>query len=271
MLIDAHAHLDFADYGSDLPAVIQRARDAGLVHVVLVGQWGEGSGMASARAALELARTDPGFFSATAGIHPHDAARATAGDLAELEAICADSSVVAVGECGLDYHYDRSPREVQRERFAEQIRLAKRLLKPLVVHTREADEDTAALLEQELGPQGGVVHCFTGDWKAAQRYLGLGLHISLSGVLTFKAADALRDVARRIPLERLLVETDCPFLAPVPHRGKRNEPAYVAFTATRLAELRGESLGDIERVTTANARRALHLNNGPPSGIQGTP
>ena len=271
MLIDAHAHLDFADYGSDLPAVIQRARDAGLVHVVLVGQWGEGSGMASARAALELARTDPGFFSATAGIHPHDAARATAGDLAELEAICADSSVVAVGECGLDYHYDRSPREVQRERFAEQIRLAKRLLKPLVVHTREADEDTAALLEQELGPQGGVVHCFTGDWKAAQRYLGLGLHISLSGVLTFKAADALRDAARRIPLERLLVETDCPFLAPVPHRGKRNEPAYVAFTATRLAELRGESLGEIERVTTANARRAPHLNNGPPSGIPGTP
>jgi len=264
MLIDAHAHLDFAEYGADLPAVIQRAKDAGLVHVVLVGQWGQDGGMAAARRAMELQRTDPEFFSATAGIHPHDAAQATAADLAELEAICADSSVVAVGECGLDYHYDRSPREVQRERFVEQIRLAKRLAKPLVVHTREADEDTATLLEKELGPQGGVVHCFTGDWKAAQRYLALGLHISLSGVLTFKAADALRDAARRIPLERLLVETDCPFLAPVPHRGKRNEPAYVAFTATRLAELRGEPLEEIERVTTANARRALHLAKGTP-------
>jgi TatD DNase family protein len=267
MLIDAHAHLDFADYGSDLPAVIQRAKDAGLVHVVLVGQWREAgkegpAGMAAARDALVLSRTDPGFFSATAGIHPHDAGRASAADLRELEAICAESGVVAVGECGLDYHYDRSPREVQRERFAEQIRLAKRLRKPIVVHTREADDDTAALLEKEMGDEAGVVHCFTGDWIAAQRYLALGMYISLSGVLTFKAADALRDAARHIPLERLLVETDCPFLAPVPHRGKRNEPAYVAFTATRLAELRGTPLAEIERVTTANARRALRLNAG---------
>jgi TatD DNase family protein len=149
---------------------------------------------------------------------------------------------------------------VQRERFREQIRLAKRLAKPLVVHTREADDDTAALLEKEMGQEAGVVHCFTGDWAAAQRYLSLGLYISLSGVLTFKAAYAWRDAARRIPLERLLVETDCPFLAPVPHRGKRNEPAYVAFTATRLAELRETPLSEIERVTTANARRALRLN-----------
>jgi TatD DNase family protein len=265
MLIDAHAHLDFADYGSDLPAVIQRAKEAGLVHVVLVGQWGEGgkegpAGMAAARGALDLSRTDPAFFSATAGIHPHDAARASAEDLRELEAICAESGVVAVGECGLDYHYDRSPREAQRERFVEQIRLARRLKKPLVVHTREADEDTATLLEKELGPEGGIIHCFTGDWRAAQNYLALGLYISLSGVLTFKAADALRDAARRIPLERLLVETDCPFLAPVPHRGKRNEPAYVAFTAARLAELRDAPLSDVERATTENARRAFRLN-----------
>ena len=281
MLIDAHAHLDFADYGSDLPAVIQRAKEAGLVHVVLVGQWGEGgkggpAGMAAARGALELSRTDPAFFSATAGIHPHDAARASGDDLRELEAICAESGVVAVGECGLDYHYDRSPREAQRERFVEQIRLARRLKKPLVVHTREADDDTAALLGKELGEEGGIIHCFademgkgaypgiihcfTGDWRAAQRYLALGLFISLSGVLTFKAADALRDAARRIPLERLLVETDCPFLAPVPHRGKRNEPAYVAFTAARLAELRGASLSEIERATTDNSRRAFRLH-----------
>ena len=164
-----------------------------------------------------------------------------------------------MGECGLDYHYDRSPREVQRELFAAQVRLAKALRKPLVVHTREADLDTASILERELGQDGGVIHCFTGDWAAAQRYLALGLHISLSGVLTFKAADALRDAAARIPLDRLLVETDCPYLAPVPHRGKRNEPAYVRLTAERLAEVRGLPLARVELATTENARRALRL------------
>ena len=266
-LIDSHAHLDFKDYGADLPATLARARAAGVVHIVLIGQWrepgelGEGArgGMAGARDAVELARTDRSFFSATAGIHPHDAAQASSADLLELASICADEAVVAVGECGLDYHYDRSPREVQRERFVEQIQLARKLGKPLVVHTREADLDTAALLERELGPESGVIHCFTGDWTAAQRYLSLGMHISLSGVLTFKTAEALREAASRIPLERLLVETDCPFLAPVPFRGKRNEPAHVALTAARLAELRGIPLAEVERATTANARRALRL------------
>ena len=266
-LIDSHAHLDFADYGADLPATVERARAAGVEHVVLVGQWrepgelkpGSRGGMAGAREALELARTDPAFFSATAGIHPHDAARASAEDLRELESICREADCVAVGECGLDYHYDRSPREVQRELFVVQVRLARALGKPVVVHTREAGEDTAAILSRELGPDGGVIHCFTGDWTEAQRYLALGLHISLSGVLTFKAADALREAAARIPLDRLLVETDCPFLAPVPHRGKRNEPAYVRLTAARLAELRSLPLAEVERATTANARRALRL------------
>jgi TatD DNase family protein len=259
MLIDSHAHLDFAEYGNDLPDVVLRARESGVVHVVLVGQFREGAGIAAAREAVDLARTDRTFFSATAGIHPHDAALATAADVSALETICSDPDVVAVGECGLDYHYDRSPRPVQLERFAAQVGLAKRLRKPVVVHTREADEDTAGVLERELGADGGVVHCFTGDWKAAQRYLELGLHISLSGVLTFKSAEALRVAAARIPLERMLVETDCPFLAPVPYRGKRNEPAYVVRTAACLAELRGVPLAEIERATTANAIRALRL------------
>ena len=259
MLIDSHAHLDFADYETDLPDVVRRAREAGIVHVVVVGQFREGAGIAAAREAVDLARTDRTFFSATAGIHPHDAALATAADVRELEKICRDPDVVAVGECGLDYHYDRSPRDVQRERFAEQVRLAKRLHKPVVVHTREADEDTAATLERELGPEGGVIHCFTGDWAAAQRYLALGLHISLSGVLTFKSADALRDAAARIPVDRLLVETDSPYLAPVPYRGKRNEPAYVTRTAASLAELRRMPIPQVERTTTENARRALRL------------
>jgi TatD DNase family protein len=263
-LIDSHAHLDFEDYGDDMGETLRRAREAGLTHIVVVGQWreparGAASGMAAARGAVELARRDRSFLSATAGVHPHDAARATAEDLRELEAICRTTDCVAVGECGLDYHYDRSPREVQRELFATQVRLAKALKKPVVVHTREADADTADILERELGPDSGVIHCFTGDWAAAQRYLALGLHISLSGVLTFKAADALRDAAARIPLDRLLVETDCPFLTPVPHRGKRNEPAYVRLTAERLAEVRGVPLADVERATTENARRALRL------------
>ena len=259
MLIDSHAHLDFEDYGKDLPSVIERARAAGVVRIVLVGQWREGKGMAGAAAAIELARGEPQFFSATAGIHPHDAAQATAADLGELERLCADAAVVAVGECGLDYHYDRSPRELQRERFALQLRLAKRLGKPVVIHTREADLDTAAILQAELGPDGGVVHCFTSDWAAAQRYLALGLHLSFAGVLTFKTADAVRDAAARAPLDRLLVETDCPFLTPVPHRGKRNEPAFVALTAARLAEVRGVPIAEIEQATTANARRVLRL------------
>ncbi len=259
MLIDSHAHLDFEDYGADLPAVVERARKAGLVRIVLVGQWREGKGMAGASAAVELARREPAFFSATAGIHPHNAAQATAEDLVELERQCSDDAVVAVGECGLDYHYDRSPREVQRERFALQLRLAKKLGKPVVIHTREADLDTAEILRAELGPDGGVVHCFTSDWAAAQRYLALGLHLSFSGVLTFKTAEAVRDAAARAPLDRLLVETDCPFLTPIPHRGKRNEPAYVALTATRLAEVRGIPLADVEQATTANARRVLRL------------
>jgi TatD DNase family protein len=166
---------------------------------------------------------------------------------------------VAVGECGLDFHYDRSPRAVQREVFARHLRLAKQLGKPVVVHTRQADLETAGILEAELGPDGGVIHCFTSDWTAAQRYLALGMSLSFSGVLTFKNAEAVRDAALRAPIDRILVETDCPFLAPIPHRGKRNEPALVAVTAARLAELRGLSLEELSLRTTGNARRTLRL------------
>ncbi|GAC1348230.1 MAG: TatD family hydrolase [Myxococcales bacterium] len=259
-LIDSHAHLDSADYAADRAEVVARARAAGVAHVVLIGQWnGAQGGLAATRATLELAASDPPFFSATVGVHPHDAAQASDADFAALRALCAAPGVVAVGECGLDYHYDLSPRPAQRERFAEQIALAAALAKPVVVHTREADADTADLLRAGLGPAGGVIHCFTGDWSAARRYLDLGLFISLSGVLTFKNAVALREAAAQIPLDRLLVETDAPFLAPIPHRGKRNEPAWVAHTAACLAGLRGLSVEAVEVATTANARRALRL------------
>ena len=259
MLIDAHAHLD--GY-ADRDEVIARARAAGVVHVVAVGQWREGAGMAGAQDAIRLAKTDRSFFSATAGIHPHDAARATEADFAELRRICGDPDVAAVGECGLDFHYDRSPRDVQRSVFVRQIRLAKELGKPLVVHTREADVETAEILRAELGPDGGVIHCFTSDWTAAQRYLALGLYLSFSGVLTFKNAEPIRDAAARAPLDRILVETDCPFLAPVPHRGKRNEPAFVALTASALAGLRGVRVDELARATTTNARAVLRLPGG---------
>ena len=254
MLVDAHAHLDAY---SDRAEVVARAKAAGLVHVVAVGQWREGAGMAGAQDAIALAKEDRSFFSATAGIHPHDAARATEADFAGLRQMCADPDVTAVGECGLDFHYDRSPRDVQCSVFLRQIRLAKELGKPLVVHTREADEETAQILREELGPDGGVIHCFTSDWTAAQRYLALGMYLSFSGVLTFRNAEEVRDAAARAPLDRILVETDCPFLAPVPHRGKRNEPAYVALTAAELARLRGLPADELARATTENARRAL--------------
>jgi TatD DNase family protein len=261
MLVDAHAHLDAY---ADRDEVIARARAAGLVHVVVVGQWREGPGMAGANDAIALARQDPSFFSATAGIHPHDAAKATEADFEELRRMCAAPEVTAVGECGLDFHYDHSPRDLQRAVFVRQIRLAKELQKPLVVHTREADQETAEILQAELGTQGGVIHCFTSDWAAAQRYLALGMYLSFSGVLTFRNAEGVRDAAARAPLERILVETDCPFLAPVPHRGKRNEPAFVALTAAALASLRGVPAADLARATTANARRALRLPAGSP-------
>jgi TatD DNase family protein len=261
VLIDAHAHLEgFADREE----VIARARAAGLVHVVAVGQWREGAGMAGAETAIALARRDPAFFSATAGIHPHDARHASEGDFAELRRMCSAAEVTAVGECGLDFHYDHSPRDVQRSVFVRQIRLANEVGKPLVVHTREADVETAEILAAELGPAGGVIHCFTSDWTAAQRYLALGMSLSFSGVLTFRNAEPVRDAAARAPIDRILVETDCPFLAPVPHRGKRNEPAYVALTAEALAGLRGMPADELARATTRNARNALRLPGGSP-------
>ena len=261
MLVDAHAHLD--GY-ADRDEVIARAKAAGLSHVVVIGQFREGVGMAGALDAVRLAKDDRSFFSPTAGIHPHDAARASEADFAELRRICSDPEVVAVGECGLDFHYDHSPRDAQRAAFVRQIRLAKELRKPLVVHTREADLETAEILGRELGPEGGVIHCFTSDWAAAQRYLALGMSLGFSGVVTFRNAEAVRDAAARTPLDRMLVETDCPFLAPVPHRGKRNEPAYVAITAAALARLRGIPPEELARATAENARRALRLPFGSP-------
>jgi len=256
-LVDSHAHLDFEDFQGDIDAVVDRARAAGVERIVAVGLWRAPGDFGNA---LDLARSRPGVFAATAGIHPHDCARVPEADWERSARLAADPAVVAVGETGLDYHYDLSPREVQRESFRRSIQIARAAGKPLVVHVREADLDCAALLREEGIPAaGGVMHCFTGDWAAARTYLDLGLHISVAGIVTFKAADAIRDAVRRIPRGRLLVETDSPFLAPEPFRGRRNEPAHVVHVAAKVAELWGVTPVEAAEITTGNVVRLFRL------------
>lgn len=253
---DSHAHLDFADFDGEVDAVLRRARDAGVAGVIAVGS---GRGLESRAAAVALAGRHADIW-ATVGIHPHDADLADDAAVAELRGLAARPRVVAIGEIGLDYHYDRSPRPRQREAFAAQLRLARELRLPVVIHTREADDDTLAILRGEGVPWGGVLHCFSGDERLARAGLDLGLCISFSGILTFPKADRLRAVARDVvPLDRTLVETDSPYLAPVPFRGRRCEPAYVVQTARKLAEIHGATPEATARITTANARRLFGL------------
>jgi TatD DNase family protein len=257
MLTDSHAHLDFEDYAGDVDGVVARARAAGVGRVVLIGLWRAPGEFGNAR---ELAARDPGFFAATIGIHPHECAKVPEEDWRAMEAAARDPGVVAVGETGLDFHYDHSPREVQEASFRRSIRAAEAAGKPLVVHVREADEACLRVLREEGVPEaGGVIHCFTGDRPRAEAYLDLGLLISVAGVVTFTAAEALRQAVRIVPRDRLLIETDSPFLAPIPWRGKRNEPAYVAKTAEKVAELWGCAVEEVAAVTSENARRFFRL------------
>jgi TatD DNase family protein len=256
-LVDSHAHLDFEDYEKDLDAVVARARAAGVARIVCIGLWRAPGQFGNA---LALASRDPATFSATAGVHPHECARVPEEDWLELERLAADARVVGVGETGLDFHYDHSPRPVQIESFRRSLRIARQAGKPVVVHVREADGPCVEVLAGEGIPAaGGVIHCFTGGVEAARRYLDMGLYISVAGVITFRTAEALREAVKLVPRDRLLVETDCPFLAPVPHRGKRNEPAYVARTAERVAEIWGASIDEVAEATTRNARRLFRL------------
>jgi TatD DNase family protein len=257
MLIDSHAHLDFEDYRADLDAVIARARAAGVGRVVLIGLWRAPGQFGNA---LELATAQSDYFAATVDIHPHECAKVPEDDWRAMERAALDPRVVGVGETGLDFHYDLSPRDVQEASFRRSIAAARAAGKPVVVHVREADEACARVLAEEgVPPSGGVIHCFTGDWLRAKAYLDLGLYLSVAGVVTFKAAEDLRDAIRRVPRDRLLVETDCPFLAPIPFRGKRNEPAHVAHTAAKVAELWRVPLEEVGEVTTDNARRLFRL------------
>lgn len=248
--IDSHAHPDSNAFNSDREEMLERAWQAGVSRIVAIGQW---RGPGDFGGALELAARFPDRVVATMGVHPHECARVPAEDWSALEAICARPEVLAVGETGLDYHYDHSPRDEQRRWFAHQLDLARRLGKPVVIHTREAEDDTVAIL-RENRPEKALIHCFTSTADQVRRYLDMGLYVSVAGVVTFAKAEELRDAVRLVPLDRLLVETDCPYLAPVPHRGKRNEPAYVRHVAERIAEVKGVPLEEVARATAENAR-----------------
>ena len=252
-LVDTHCHLTDPRFAEDRDAVIARAREAGLTHIVAVGGGGP---IEASEEALELARAHP-FMRSTAGIHPHDAKNFDEATEARVAALIGERECVAVGETGLDYYYNHSPAEVQRDALARHIALARRSGKPIVLHCRDAEADLKAVLAAEApGGIRGVVHCFTGSYDDARWYLDFGLVVSFSGILTFPKSEAMRDTAARLPLDRLMVETDSPYLAPAPHRGKRNEPAYVARVAERLAELHAVPL---ERVHALTGRTAADL------------
>ena len=255
-MIDSHCHLDVAEYNEDRPAVLARARAAGVAAMVCIGS---GSDMASARNATVLADAETDIY-ATVGIHPHDVAQIPEATWTELAHLSRHARVVGIGETGLDYFYDRSPREAQRDAFRRFIALARAVRRPVISHVRDAHEDAAAILTDEHADDvGGVIHCFTGGVADARRYLDLGHCLSFSGILTFKNADPIREAAAFAPADRILIETDAPFLAPVPHRGKRNEPAYIVQTLEVLATVRGTTVAALDDLTAANTRRLFRL------------
>lgn len=248
MLVDSHCHLDMPEFAGELDAVIARAGDAGIGHMLTictrVGRFQD---------VLAIAERYDNVF-CSVGVHPHNAADEPDVGPDRLVELTRHPKVVGIGETGLDFHYDNSPRDVQERSFRAHIRAARESGLPLIVHTRDADAALARVLGEEAaeGPFAGLIHCFSAGQALADRVLELGLYISFSGIVTFNKADELRDVARRVPVERILVETDAPYLAPVPKRGKRNEPAFTAFTAARVAELKGLEADAFARATTDN-------------------
>jgi len=254
MLIDSHAHLEMPDFKKDLDEVIQRAKDSGVAYIFTVGteekDWGR---------ALEIADAHSSVF-AILGVHPHNAKEIDDQTYPNLKRLCQKEKVKAYGEIGLDFFRNLSPREVQLKGFGEQIGLAKELGLPIVVHDREAHQETLEILRSERAEEcGGMIHCFSGDYKMAKECLDMGFYISVSGAISFKNAEGLKGVIGRLPLESLVVETDAPFLAPVPFRGKRNEPSYVRYSAKIVAEVKKVSFEKVTEVTTQNALRVFRL------------
>ncbi len=255
MLIDTHTHLDDNRFNEDRDAMLARALDTGIEAVITIG-----CDLTTSQAAVRLADQHP-FVYASIGVHPHEVRHISDGWYDEFRRLAKSKNVVAYGEIGLDYHYNHSSPKEQRERFREQIQLARELALPVIIHTRDAQEDTIKILrEEQASDVGGVFHCFSGDPWLAKDALDLGFYLSFSGMLTFQNATTLREIAKTVPLDRLLIETDCPYLTPVPYRGKRNEPAYVAQVAKHLALIHPTlSLEDIERKTTENAKRLFKI------------
>ena len=253
-LFDTHAHLHFPEFDADREAMLTRARESGVRRMLTIG-----TDIETSLASIALAAREADVW-ATVGVHPHEASQADAATLGEIERLAAEPRVVAVGEIGLDYFRNLSPREDQHRAFRALIGIARRAGKPVVVHCRDAHEDVLAILADErVSDVRGIMHCFSGDVAIARRCLDLGLVISLAGPVTYPNARALPEVARFVPSDRLVVETDCPFLPPQGYRGKRNEPAYLAITAARVAELRGEALDALAARTTANACALLGI------------
>jgi TatD DNase family protein len=255
-LIDSHCHLEAKDFPVTAE-VIQRARDAGVVHAVVVGLLQKPGDFGRA---IEVAKRHPDFLTPTIGVHPHDAAAATQEDWDTLAKLAALPEVKAVGETGLDYYYDHSPRDVQQQQFRLQCQLAKQVKKPIVIHVRDAHEECAAILESE-GMREGMIHCFTGDLAAARKYLDLGFFLSISGVVTYKKTEPLQEAVKFAPLDRLMVETDSPYLSPAPFRGKwPNEPMRVGETAKKVAELHGRDADEVALTCAKNTARLLGID-----------
>jgi TatD DNase family protein len=254
-MIDSHCHLDGAYYGEERAGVLARARQAGVTAFICVGV---GRGTAAAEEAAAIAVAEPDVF-ATVGVHPHDTAAATEEHWATFERLARAPRVVGIGETGLDYHYDHAPRDVQQAAYRRSVALARAAGLPVVSHVRDAHADAATVLREEAAGLGGVIHCFTGGVAEARVYLDLGQHLSFSGIVTFKNAANIREAAAFAPPDRILVETDAPYLAPIPHRGARNEPAYIVETLKVVAGLRGVPVDELDAVTSENTRKLFQL------------
>ncbi|MBW2673681.1 MAG: TatD family hydrolase [Deltaproteobacteria bacterium] len=248
MLVDSHAHLEMDEFDGDREAVIQRAQEGGVDCIVTVGL-----NLEDSRKAVALAERYDMIY-ASVGVHPHDVESIDETTYDLLRELSGSDKVVAYGEIGLDFFRNLSPRGLQIRRFGEQLELAAQLALPVIIHDREAHKETVEMLQGQRNDRRGVIHCFSGDYDMAARCLDMGFYISIPGTITYKKSDLLREVVRKIPLDRLLVETDCPFLSPEPKRGKRNEPAYVAYTARQIAQIKALPFEEVERVTSGNAR-----------------